>query len=139
VTVFIDTSVIMYAAGAPHRHRAACRRVLERVAEGSIYAATSTEVVQEILHRFARGRREVGQRMAEATLDLFDDLIPVDRRSIAGAVSDYARRPQLSARDVLHVATCVSRGIGAIVSVDSGFDAVAEVRRIEPSELANAG
>jgi len=137
VTAFIDTSVIMYAAGAEHPDRAACRRVLERVADGSIDAATSTEVVQEILHRFARGRRDVGQRMARSVLDLFDELIPINRQSIAGAVSLYADHPQLSARDALHVATCVDSAIDEIVSVDSGFDAVDQVRRIEPSEVAD--
>jgi predicted nucleic acid-binding protein len=136
VTAFIDTSVIMYAAGAEHPDRAACRRVLARVADGSIDAVTSTEVVQEILHRFARGRRDVGQRMARSVLDLFDELIPIDRRSVAGAVSLYADHPQLSARDALHVATCVTSAISEIVSVDRGFDAVAEVRRIEPSDVA---
>jgi len=137
VTAFIDTSVIMYAAGAEHPDRAACRRVLERVADGSIDAVTSTEVVQEILHRFARGRRDVGQRMARSVLDLFDELIPINRQSIAGAVSLYADHPQLSARDALHVATCVDSAIDEIVSVDSGFDAVDQVRRIEPSEVAD--
>ena len=137
MTAFIDTSVIMYAAGAEHPDRAACRRVLERVADGSIDAATSTEVVQEILHRFARGRRDVGQRMARSVLDLFDELIPINRQSIAGAVSLYADHPQLSARDALHVATCVDSAIDEIVSVDSGFDAVDQVRRIEPSEVAD--
>ena len=132
---FIDTSVIMYAAGVEHPNRAACRRVLERVADGGIDAATSTEVVQEILHRFAHGRRDVGRRMALGVLDLFDELIPIDRQSIAGAVSLYADHPQLSARDALHVATCVDHAIGEIVSVDRGFDAVGDVRRIEPSEL----
>ncbi|MGH3872189.1 MAG: type II toxin-antitoxin system VapC family toxin [Pseudonocardiaceae bacterium] len=134
--MFIDTSVIMYAGGAEHPHRAACRRVLERVADRSIDAVTSTEVVQEILHRFAHGRRETGQRMARSVLDLFDDLIPVDLQSIGGAVGFYTGYPHLSARDVLHVATCVSSGISEIVSVDGGFDAVAEVRRIEPADLA---
>ncbi|MGI8659971.1 MAG: type II toxin-antitoxin system VapC family toxin [Thermoleophilaceae bacterium] len=135
--VFIDTSVIMYAAGAEHPHRAACRRVLERVADGGIDAVTSTEVVQEILHRFAHGRREVGQRMARSVLDLFDELISINRQVIAGGVSLYADHPQLSARDALHVATCVDSAIGEIVSVDRGFDSVSEVRRIEPSELAD--
>lgn len=135
--MFVDTSIVMYAAGAEHPHRASCRLVLRRVADGSIDAVTSTEVVQEILHRFAQGRRETGHRMARGVLDLFGDLIPVDRRSITGALSFYASHPQLSARDALHVATCRANDITEIVSVDTGFDAVSEVRRIAPFELAD--
>ncbi|MGH3765217.1 MAG: type II toxin-antitoxin system VapC family toxin [Pseudonocardiaceae bacterium] len=78
---------------------------------------------------------EAGGTPARGVLDLFGDLIPVDRESIAGAVTCYATYPQLSARDVLHVATCVANGITEIVSVDTGFDAVTEIRRIEPREL----
>ncbi|MEJ7797154.1 MAG: type II toxin-antitoxin system VapC family toxin [Solirubrobacteraceae bacterium] len=137
MTVFVDTSVIMYAAGAEHPHRAACRRVLEQVGDGSLDAVTSTEVVQEILRRFGRGRRDIGQRMARGVLDLFDDLIPIDRPAILATVSLFAEHPQLSARDALHVATCVNRAIGEIVSVDGGFDAVAGVRRVDPAEFAD--
>ena len=78
--MFIDTSVVMYAAGAEHPQRASCQLVLRRVAGGDLDAVTSTEVLQEILHRFARSRRDTGQRMARGVLDLFGDLIPVDRR-----------------------------------------------------------
>ncbi|MGI8536436.1 MAG: type II toxin-antitoxin system VapC family toxin [Mycobacteriales bacterium] len=126
--MFIDTSVIMYAGGAEHPHRASCQRVLERVADRSLEAVTSTEVVQEILRRFARGQRETGQRMARSVLDLFDDLLPVDRQSVGEAVSLFARHPQLSARDALH--------IGDIVSVDTGFDLVTAVQRVEPAALS---
>lgn len=137
MTVFVDTSVIMYASGAEHPHRAACRAVLERVADGTLDAMTSTEVVQEILHRFARGRRDTGRRMAQGVLDLFGDLVPVDRPTVDAAVRIYADNPQVSARDALHVATCVTRAISEIVSVDTGFDPVVEVRRVEPSEAAS--
>lgn len=139
MSVFIDTSVIMYAAGSEHPHRAACRSVLERVADGSLDAVTSTEVVQEILHRFARGRRDVGERMARGVLELFGELISVDRPTILGTVTLFSEHAQLPARDALHVATCLSRAIGEIVSVDTHFDAVTVVRRIEPAELADRG
>ncbi len=41
--------------------------------------------------------------------------------------------PDLAARDLLHVATCLQEGIGEIVSPDRGFDRVAEIRRIDPA------
>lgn len=99
------------------------------VADGSVDAVTSTEVVQAIMHRFARGRWEAGQRMATSVLHLFDELVPVDRRAIAGAVDLHAGHPQLSARDAPHAATCLDRGIGEIVSVDSGYSSRSSVGR----------
>ncbi|MDQ3527227.1 MAG: VapC toxin family PIN domain ribonuclease, partial [Actinomycetota bacterium] len=87
MTVFIDTSVIMYAAGAPHRHRASCQAVLRQVASGELEATTSVEVVHEILHRFSRGQRETGALMAQHVLDVFGPLLPVDHATIADAVT----------------------------------------------------
>lgn len=129
----------MYAGGAKHAQREPCRAVLLRIAEGSLDAVTSAEVVQEILHRFAHGQREVGSRMARSVLDLFGQVLPVEQRTVADAVTRYESHPQLSARDALHVATCVANGIRDIVSVDTGFDLVAEVRRVDPAVLAEFG
>jgi predicted nucleic acid-binding protein len=97
---------------------------------------TSAEVVQEILHRFARGQRQIGSRMARSVLDLFTAILPVERLTIADGVARYENYPELSARDALHVATCVVNGIADIVSVDTGFDSVADVRRVDPVDLA---
>lgn len=135
MTVFVDTSVVMYAGGADHPHRPACRTVMAQVADGRLDAVTSVEVVQEMLHRFARGRREIGSRMARSVIDVFGDVLAVDRRAIIEAVARYEQHPQLSASDALHVATCVVNGIDDIVSVDTGFDIVSDVRRIGPDAL----
>lgn len=135
MTVFIDTTVVMYAAGADHPHRQACQDVLSQIAEGTLDATSSTAVVQEILHRFANGRRDVGVVMARGVRDLFGELLPIGNAAIARAVDLYAANPAVSARDVLHVATCLTHGIAEIVSVDEGFDSVAEIRRIPPVQL----
>lgn len=135
MTVFVDTSVVMYAAGAEHEHRSACRQVLSRIADGDLDAVVSTEVVQEILHRFARGRREIGESMARGVVDLFGELVSIDHETVVGAMAYYAAHPALSARDALHVATCRQHGIDQIVSVDEGFDAVPEVRRVPPADV----
>lgn len=136
MTVLVDTSVIMYAAGGPHRHREDCRSVLSQVADGLLDATTSVEVVQEILHRFSRGDREMGARMAQGVLDLFGALLPVDQAVIADTVTRFRREEGLSARDALHAATCAVHGFEGIVSVDTDFDGVPDVVRIAPAALA---
>lgn len=134
--VFVDTSVLMYAAGQPHPHRDACAAVVRRVGDGSLDAVTSTEVVQEILHRFSRGDRDRGARLAGHVLDLFGEVLSIDRRTIVDTVARYRREVGLSARDAIHVATCVAHDIPSIVSVDTDFDTSTDVRRIDPSDLA---
>jgi predicted nucleic acid-binding protein len=46
------------------------------------------------------------------------------------------RYPSLSARDLVHVATCMEERIETIVSSDRGFDAVTEVTRLDPADPA---
>jgi predicted nucleic acid-binding protein len=47
-----------------------------------------------------------------------------------------ARYPRLTARDLVHVATCLEEGIAEIVTPDRSFDVVAEIRRIDPADFA---
>jgi uncharacterized protein len=105
MTVYVDTSVIMYAGGRDHPLRRPCREVIRQVVAGDLDGVTSAEVVQEILHRFASSpQREKGIAMARATLDLFDHLLPVDRTMISAAVDLHEQYEDLSARDALHAA-----------------------------------
>lgn len=133
MTLFIDTSVLMYAAGAEHPLRAPCRVVMQRIGAGSLDATTSVEVVQEILHRFLGLRQpDLGRELAEATLDTFAPVLPVTHAVMRRVPALSQRYPELQARDLLHVATCIHEGITEIVSADQGFDRVAEIRRIDP-------
>ena len=57
-------------------------------------------------------------------------LLPVSDESFRRALALDA--PSLGAKDRVHVATCLTHGIDLVVSADRGFDAVAEIRRIDP-------
>jgi predicted nucleic acid-binding protein len=137
VIVFVDTSVLMYAAGGDHPLRGPCRAIVDGIGRRSITAVTSIEVVHEILHRYLSiGRAAGGIALAEETMDLFAPVMPITH-ALMRRVPELARRyPALSARDLIHVATCIHEGITDIISTDRGFDAVPEVRRIPPQEFA---
>ena len=134
MTVFIDTAVVIYANGSNHPLREACRTIMSRIGDGELEAVTSVEVVQEILHRFISIRRPgIGIEIARATMDAFAPVVPITH-AVMRRVPDLAvRYPRLSARDVVHIATCIHEGIAEIVTPDRGFDQVAEIRRIDPT------
>jgi predicted nucleic acid-binding protein len=134
--IFVDTNVLMYAAGTDHPMRDPSRRILDSVSARSIDGVTSAEVVQEIVHRYAAiGRAEGGLALAERAMDLFAPVLPITH-ALMRRVPDLARRyPTLAARDVIHVATCIHEGITDILSTDRGFDSVREVRRIAPEDF----
>ncbi len=134
-TVFIDTAVLMYAAGGPHELREPSARIVRMVRDGELGGVISAEVVQEILHRFVAIRRfEFGVRIARDALDLFAPVLPLTHGVMDRMPDLVGRYPSLAARDLVHVATCLEEGIGAIVSPDRGLDGVREVRRIPPDD-----
>jgi hypothetical protein len=136
LTAFVDTAVLMYAAGGQHPLRAPSQRVLERVEAGQLDAVISVEVVQEIVHRYLAIRRpDLAVTGATAAMDLFAPVLPLTHsvmRRIPALARDY---PMLAARDLVHVATCQHEGIAEIISPDRGFDAVAGLRRIDPADM----
>ncbi len=136
MTLFVDTSVIMYAAGGEHPLRAPCRAIVDRIGEGELAAATSVAVIQEIIHRYRAIRRaDGGIELAVSTLDLFAPVLPITHALMRRVPALAERYPELAARDLVHLATCIHEGIDEIVTTDRGFDAVREIRRIDPMEL----
>ncbi len=137
MTVFIDTAVVMYANGAEHPLREACRMIMIRVGDGELDGVTSAEVIQEIVHRFISTRRpETGAQIARLALDAFAPVLPITH-AVMRRLPDLAHRyPSLDARDLVHVATCIHEGISEIISPDRGFDQVTEVSRIDPTAFA---
>jgi uncharacterized protein len=133
VTSFIDTAVMMYAAGSEHPMRTACRSLMRKILTGEVDGVTSVEVVQEVLHRYRSiGQPETGRLLALDTMDTFAPVLPITH-AVMRRVPDLASRyPRLQARDLVHVATCIHEGITEIISPDRGFDEVAEVKRIDP-------
>ena len=133
---FLDTNIFLYAAGASHPLREACARVLRRVADGTLDATISSEVIQEVLYvLIRRGRRGDALKLASDLASLFPDLLAVTRDDVAGACELLRRYPQLSVRDAVHVGTMLQNGLRTIVSVDSDFDQVSEIRRVDPSTV----
>jgi predicted nucleic acid-binding protein len=137
VTVFIDTSVIMYAVGTDHPMKASCLGILERVTDRSLDAMISAEVIQEILHRAVALRRaDDGIALAKRTMDLFAPVLPITHALMRRVPELVGRYPSLDARDAVHVATCIHEAIPEIISADRGYDQVAELRRIDPLAFA---
>lgn len=135
MSAFVDTAVIMYAAGREHPLRDPCRLVVQRVVDGDLDGVTSAEVIQEILHRFSAARNpSLGAAMARHALDVFAPVLPVTHQVMDRMPALVVRHPGLTARDLVHVATCADEGIATIVSPDRGFDGVADLVRVDPAD-----
>jgi predicted nucleic acid-binding protein len=129
--VFVDSNIPMYVAGREHPNREPSRRFLERVRNGDVEACTSTEVLQEILYRYAALRR---LDLAAQVYDLFGQLCPVIF-PVTLADTDRAKAmlssvPNVTVRDAIHAAVMVNNDVTAIATFDPGFDRVPGVSRV---------
>jgi predicted nucleic acid-binding protein len=129
--VFIDSNIPMYVAGRDHPNREPARRFLDRVRTGDVDGCTSTEVLQEILYRYAALRR---LDLAGEVYDLFVQLCPVVF-AVTLADTDRARAmlsrsSPVGVRDAIHAAVMLNNEITSIATFDSAFDRVSGVSRV---------
>jgi uncharacterized protein len=103
--------------------REPARGVLREAVRGSLPLATSAEVLQEMLHAYL----PVGRLATlDAALRLGTDLAevwPVEREDVTAARAQIARHAGLSARNLLHLATCQRHGVTRVLTYDRQFAA----------------
>jgi predicted nucleic acid-binding protein len=129
--VFIDSNIPMYVAGRDHPNREPARRFLEQVRAGDVEGCTSTEVLQEILYRYAALRR---LDLAGDVYDLFVQICPV---VFAVTLADtdrargmLARTASLGVRDAIHAAVMLNNDVTAVATFDTAFDHVPGLSRV---------
>jgi predicted nucleic acid-binding protein len=129
--IFVDSNIPMYLVGAPHPNKDAARAAIERCIQRGERLVTSAEVMQEILHRYVAIRRPDAIPAALQLLSgVVDEVFPIEAVDVMQARDVLMTRPQMSARDALHVAVMTRRGVERILSFDAGFDAVAGLERL---------
>jgi len=135
--IWVDTSVLAFAAGGEHVQRELCRRIVEAAGGRRLELHASVEVVQEFLfHRLRRVPRPLAVAQARrvaamCVLHTFDD-------EVLTRALDLAGNSELGGRDAVHAATALTAGFEEIVSADRDFDAVPGLRRIAPAEVSFA-
>lgn len=123
--ILVDANVLMYAAGAEHPHKGPSLRFLERVAVGDIVATIDAELLQEVLHRYrSLNRWSDGRQVYELARQIFPEVLAID-----GDVMDRALRlldafPGLLARDGVHAAVVLVKGLSALCSYDRDFEQI---------------
>lgn len=136
--LFVDTTVLAYAAGDEHPLRGSCRTIVDAVAQGAVQMHASTEAIQELVfHRMRHVDRAVAVEQARTAAELCI-LQPVDR-NVVGMMLDLIETTSLRGRDAVHAACALKAGFTGIVSADEDFDGVPGLDRVDPADLADLG
>jgi len=129
--VFVDSNVPMYVAGRDHPLRDPARRFLERARNGDVEICTSTEVLQEILYRYAGLRRlDLAAAVYDIVVQLCPVVLPVTLADTDRAKLILVGTRGTSVRDAVHAALMLNNGIEQIATFDEGFDRIAGVTRL---------
>ena len=121
----------MYLMGAAHPHKTEAQVILERLIAGGERLVTDAEVLQEILHRYTSiEKREAIGPVLQVTLDVVDEVFPIEKAEVLRAGEIAQGRVLLSARDAVHIAVMERHGIRHILSFDGDFDRWPGLQRI---------
>ncbi len=116
---FVDTNVFMYAVGLSHPLKAASQKFFEDSLHNGAPLVTSAEVMKECLHAYVPVNR---LETLDAAMTLVDSCIQkvfaIEREDVEFARSLIVRHPDLSARDLVHLACCRRHGIKKIKTFD---------------------
>ena len=135
MTTFLDTNIFLYAAGGDHPYQGPCQQILRRVADAELNATTSSEVVQEVLYVLTRrGLRTQALALARNILTVFPALLEVGAGEMNAACDLLESTPGLPPRDAVHAATMLTHEITTIITADTHFDQLAQVKRIAPDK-----
>jgi predicted nucleic acid-binding protein len=137
--ILLDTTVLVYAAGAEHAHRQPCRALLQAHRDGRLEAATTGEVVQEFVHVHCRRRpREASAKLARDYLASLPLLAPT-RTEIEIGLDVFERHERLGSFDAVLAGVALGRRLEALVSADRAFGAVAGLPWVAPGTPAFDG
>jgi len=136
---FIDTNVVLYAAGAPCEHKAACLAIMEALADRRLRGVTSTEVAVEVaLHYIHHRRGDVAQFVLDRLAMAVEQILPVEFEDAQAMLGLVRQQPDFPVRDALHAAVMVRAGLTQIITVDKHFRMLDQVRTHSPAEVALA-
>jgi uncharacterized protein len=125
--IFIDTNVFMYAVGREHPLRSEARTFFLDSVESGVPLATSSEVLQELLHAYVPvGRLSTLDAALELATSRTHQIWSLEEEDVLTARHLVTRNPGLGARDLLHLACCTRRGVSRIKTFDRGLAAAFE-------------
>lgn len=133
MTVYVDSNIFIYPVVNPvdDVRAVACKKILSKIVNREIVAVTSFLTWDEFVYvlREHLGRDAAVSEGSKFLMFPYLTFLKVDERVISTAqslLSSYDLQP----RDAIHVASVLLHNIHEVISDDSDFDTVKEIKRI---------
>lgn len=130
MSFFVDANIILYATDPVGEKGERCRQVIDEIATGTLDGRSSAGVIEEVLHVELRERSGVLTGVAGVAYSILTPLLPVTDEVVRLALD--LRVPGLGSNDRVHLAVCLTNGIGTIFTGDEGFEGIDGLHRVDP-------
>jgi uncharacterized protein len=131
--IVVDTTVLVYAVGTDHPLRDPCQRLIRAIADGTILATTTIEVIQEFTHVRARRRdRKDAAGLARDYIELLSPLLIVEETDLREGLRLYEEGTAFGSFDAVLAAAARAAGAEALVSADAGFSSIVAIHHVVP-------
>lgn len=131
--ILLDTTILVYAVGADHALQQPCSDLLELVAEGSVRATTTLEVIQEFTHIRAqrRSRRDAATLGRNYAIGLAP-LVQPELGDLLDGLELFRRLTSLGSFDAVLAVSAQRRG-WLLASADRAFARVSGLTHLDPA------
>ena len=131
--ILLDTTILVYAVGADHSLRNQCSALFEWIADGSLRATTTLEVIQEFTHiRALRRTRADAAALGRNFAVGLSPLAQPDVDDLLDGLDLFRRSTSLGSFDAVLAVTARRRG-WSLASADRGFARVAGLAHLDPA------
>ena len=128
---YLDANVFIYSTINTQELGEKARAILQNIQQGEETAITSALTYDEVFWAIKKYSLELAFEACEALLNFPNlEIIPADRELALSALQ-LIREYHLAPRDALHAATAIAEKADYIVSTDSHFDRLKELKRKE--------
>jgi uncharacterized protein len=126
--LYLDANVFVYANIDTEPIGQNARELLRQIQRGEEKAKTSALTFDEVFWSIKKRDLEIAYSACEAMLNFKNlDIIPANRNLALSALK-IIRSCRLAPRDALHAATAISENVDFLVSSDSHFSRVKEIK-----------
>jgi predicted nucleic acid-binding protein len=127
--LYLDANVFIYATINTKELGEKSGTLLQKIQQGVEQAVTSALTFDEVFWAVKKHNVDLAFEACEAMLSFSNlEIIPADRE-VAISALQIIREYHLAPRDAIHVATAIAEKADCIVSTDTHFDRIKELKR----------
>ena len=133
--VYVDSNLFIYASTEEGIISEKAYEIIKKIDEGSLIAYTSTLTMDEVLYIM---QKKVGRDIAVNTVENYIKLnnlkiISVDLEVLNKSIEIY-KQTNLKPRDSIHLAVMKINKIDTMITSDSDFDKIKDIKRVDFSK-----